>query len=83
MSRRHHEPTIGRPSRWRLRLRAELLNRAGVPYALIGGVAGQNRTTEPRTTLDIDVAVPRFDDVPRVALLAAAGCLAAIRRYRA
>ncbi len=50
---------------------AELLNRAGVSYALIGGVAVQIRTTEPRTTLDIDVAVPRFDDVPRAALLAA------------
>ena len=54
-----------------LRLVAELLNRAGVSYALIGGVAVQIRTTEPRTTLDIDVAVPRFDDVPRAALLAA------------
>ena len=54
-----------------LRLVAELLNRAGVSYALIGGVAVQIRTTEPRTTLDIDVAVPLFDDVPRAALLAA------------
>ena len=54
-----------------LRLVAELLNRAGVSYALIGGVAVQIRTTEPRTTLDIDVAVPRFDDIPRAALLAA------------
>ena len=54
-----------------LRLVAELLNRAGVSYALIDGVAVQIRTTEPRTTLDIDVAVPRFDDIPRAALLAA------------
>lgn len=54
-----------------LRLVAELLNRTGVAYALIGGVALQIRTTEPRTTLDIDVAVPRFADVPRDALLAA------------
>lgn len=54
-----------------LRLVAELLNRAGVAYALIGGVALQIRTTEPRTTLDIDIAVPRFDDVPRALLLAA------------
>jgi hypothetical protein len=54
-----------------LRLVADLLNRAGVSYALIGGVAMQIRTTEPRTTLDIDVAVPRFDDIPRAALLAA------------
>jgi hypothetical protein len=54
-----------------LRLVADLLNRAGVSYALIGGVAIQIRTTEPRTTLDIDVAVPLFGDVPRAALLAA------------
>lgn len=54
-----------------LRLVAELLNREGVAYALIGGVAIQIRTTEPRTTLDIDVAVRRFADVPRDALLAA------------
>ena len=54
-----------------LRLVADLLNRAGVPCALIGGVAVQIRTTEPSTTLVIDVAVPRFDDVPRAALLAA------------
>ena len=48
-----------------LRLVAELLEREGVPYALIGGVAVQLHTVEPRSTLDIDVAVPRFDDVPR------------------
>ncbi len=54
-----------------LRLVAELLNRAGVAYALIGGVAIQIRTTEPRTTLDIDIAVPQFADIPRDALLAA------------
>ena len=54
-----------------LRLVAEVLEREGVPYALIGGVAVQLHTAEPRSTLDIDVAVPRFDDVPRGALLAA------------
>lgn len=54
-----------------LRLVAELLNRAGVAYALIGGIAIQIHTTEPRTTLDIDVAVPQFADIPREALLAA------------
>jgi hypothetical protein len=37
---------------------ADLLNRGGASYALIGGVAIQIRTTEPRTKLDIDVAVP-------------------------
>ena len=54
-----------------LRLVVEVLEREGVPYALIGGVAVQLHTVEPRSTLDIDVAVPRFDDVPRGALLAA------------
>lgn len=54
-----------------LRLVTELLDREGVDYALIGGVAMQLRVAEPRTTLDIDLAVPRFSDVPRAALLAA------------
>jgi hypothetical protein len=54
-----------------LRLVAELLEREGVPYALIGGVAVQLHTAEPRSTLDIDIAVPRYADVPHAALLAA------------
>jgi hypothetical protein len=52
-----------------LRLVAELLEREGVPYALIGGVAVQIHSEEPRSTLDIDLAVPRAD-IPRRALLA-------------
>jgi hypothetical protein len=52
-----------------LRLIAELLERERVPYALIGGVAVQVHTEEPRTTLDIDLAVLRYADVPRAALL--------------
>jgi hypothetical protein len=51
-----------------LRLIAELLEREKVPYALIGGVAVQLHTTEPRTTLDIDLAVPTYADVPGAAL---------------
>jgi hypothetical protein len=54
-----------------LRLIAELLDRERVPYALIGGVAVQVHTEEPRSTLDIDLAVPRYADVPRAALLGA------------
>ena len=54
-----------------LRLVAQLLEREGVPYALIGGVAVQLHTEEPRSTLDIDLAVPTYADVPRQALLAA------------
>jgi hypothetical protein len=54
-----------------LRLVAEILERERVPYALIGGVAVQVHTEEPRSTLDIDLAVPRYADVPREALLGA------------
>src|SRR2546425_4308758 len=54
-----------------LRLIAEILERERVPYALIGGVAVQLHTEEPRSTLDIDLAVPRYTDVPRAALLSA------------
>lgn len=52
-----------------LRLIAEILERERVPYALIGGVAVQVHTEEPRSTLDIDLAIPRYADVPRAALL--------------
>lgn len=54
-----------------LRLIAEILERERVPYALIGGVAVQVHTEEPRSTLDIDLAVPHYADVPRAALLSA------------
>jgi len=54
-----------------LRLIAELLEREGVPYALIGGVAVQLHTEEPRSTLDIDLAVRTYAEVPRGALLEA------------
>jgi Nucleotidyl transferase AbiEii toxin, Type IV TA system len=54
-----------------LRLVAQLLERERVPYALIGGVAVQLHTQEPRSTLDIDLAVPTYAHVPRAALLEA------------
>jgi hypothetical protein len=54
-----------------LKLIAQLLEREGVRYALIGGVAVQMHTAEPRSTLDIDLAVARYADIPRAALLAA------------
>lgn len=67
--------TMGLPDRdskeTPLRLIAQLLERERVPYALIGGVAVQLHTEEPRSTLDIDLAVPTYADVPREALLAA------------
>ena len=55
-----------------LRFIAQLLERERVPYALIGGVAVQLYSQEPRSTLDIDVAVPTYAQVPRAALLDAA-----------
>ena len=54
-----------------LRLVTQLREREGVPYALIGGVAVQLHTAEPRSTLDIDLAVPTYADIPHQALLAA------------
>lgn len=50
---------------------ARVLARAGVPYAIIDGVALQVRQDEPRTTLDIDLAVLDRDQIPRAALEAA------------
>ena len=44
---------------------ARVLETAGTPYAIIGGVALQIHQAEPRTTLDIDLAVPNFDAIPR------------------
>jgi hypothetical protein len=54
-----------------LRRVIEVLRAAGTPYALIGGIAVQMHSREPRTTLDIDLAVPRFDAIPATALLQA------------
>ena len=54
-----------------LRLVAQLLDREQVPYALIGGVAVQLHSEEPRSTLDIDLAIPTYAQVPRTALLGA------------
>jgi len=51
-----------------LRMIADLLARERVPYALIGGIAVQLHTSEPRSTLDIDLAVPTYAHVPAEAL---------------
>lgn len=48
-----------------------ILEASHVPYALIGGVALQFWLREPRTTLDIDVAVMGGDSIPREALRSA------------
>jgi hypothetical protein len=50
---------------------ARVLATARVPYAIIGGIAVQVHRREPRTTLDIDVAIADLGALPRQALVAA------------
>lgn len=50
---------------------AAILAAADLPYAIIGGVALQVHQAEPRTTLDIDLAVKDRALLPRRALLSA------------
>jgi hypothetical protein len=52
-------------------LLARIFSDARVPYAIIGGVALQVHQAEPRTTLDIDLAVVSSGDIPRAQLEAA------------
>jgi hypothetical protein len=47
---------------------ARVLADTGTPYAIIGGIAIQVHRTEPRTTLDIDLAVLSLDALPRTEL---------------
>lgn len=49
---------------------AKVLTDARIPYAVIGGVALQVHQREPRTTLDIDVALATLQSLPRDALAA-------------
>jgi hypothetical protein len=51
-----------------LRQVISVLEASGTPYALIGGIAVQLHSQEPRTTLDIDLAVRTFAEIPRDAL---------------
>jgi hypothetical protein len=48
-----------------------LLDESRVPYAIIGGIAVQIHHPEPRTTLDIDLAVLSRSAIPSEALMAA------------
>jgi hypothetical protein len=50
---------------------AQVFAEANTPYAVIGGVALQAHQAEPRTTLDIDVAVAAYGQIPRAQLQAA------------
>jgi hypothetical protein len=60
-----------RTKRPTLLLLARILAEARTPYAIIRGIALQIHQTDPRTTLDIALAVRSLDDVPRGALEAA------------
>lgn len=44
-----------------------VLSSAGVPYALIGGLAVGIRSGVPRATLDVDLAIPSTADRPLLA----------------
>jgi hypothetical protein len=54
-----------------LLLLGRVLADSGVSYAIIGGVALQVHQAEPRTTLDIDLAVADRGEIPRQRLAAA------------
>ena len=59
--------TMGLPVDDKERVLAKLidvLGREGVSYAVMGGVAVQLYTEEPRTTADLDIALHDRDDVP-------------------
>jgi hypothetical protein len=51
-----------------LLLVGRIFSDAGIPYAIIGGVALQIHQPEPRTTLDIDLAVLSRSSIPRARL---------------
>jgi hypothetical protein len=51
-----------------LRAVIAVLESTGTPYAVIGGIAMQLHSREPRTTLDIDLAVRTFAEIPGDAL---------------
>lgn len=53
-----------------LSLLVEILSREGTPYAVIEGVALQIHQRDPRTTLDVDIAVMSREDLPRKQLTA-------------
>jgi hypothetical protein len=51
-----------------LQLLIKVLSTRKTPYAIIGGVAVQLYSREPRTTRDIDIALASCADIPRAAL---------------
>jgi hypothetical protein len=54
-----------------LRSVVSVLEASGTRYAVIGGVAMQLYSREPRTTLDIDLAVAKYNQIPSDALVKA------------
>lgn len=50
---------------------AGVLEDTAIPYAIIGGIALQAHRAEARTTLDIDLAVPSLEAIPRAELMGA------------
>ena len=54
-----------------LLLLGQVLADAGISYAIIGGVALQFHQAEPRTTLDVDLAVANRNEIPRQQLVVA------------
>lgn len=61
--------TVERSKKPDLLLLGRVLAASGEAYAIIGGVALQVHQAEPRTTLDIDLAIKDRDRLPRRALL--------------
>jgi hypothetical protein len=59
---------------------ARVLAATHTPYPVIGGIALQVHQAEPRTTLDIDLAVRSLDEIPRSELESAG--FARRRRFR-
>ena len=54
-----------------LRSIVSVLEASGTRYAVIGGVAMQLCSREPRTTLNIDLAVAKYHQIPSAALMQA------------
>ena len=49
----------------------DVMRHEAIPYAVMGGVAVQLYTEEPRTTADVDIALHNRDDIPRESLVKA------------
>ena len=59
----------------------DILHEHGTPYTIIGGLAVQLYTREPRTTRDIDIAVASLSDLPREDLTSRGFKLAGLHDY--